>query len=233
MTTPGYFDLRGIKPDECGNYRIPHYLRSILNRYEINSLLDIGCGNGHLLLEIGREYGIGGMGIDISPEAIASGRRKGLNVELIEDISEFSEDHGCAYDLIVMVHVLEHLKKDRMIETLKDIHENLLSDKGRLLVVVPNAQSSTGCYWAYEDFQHNWLFTTGSLYYVLLAAGFTSVEFVDPRCTSGLRWPKRMLRLAFTKLYEMKTAFWNNATNSAFHKPSPNIFSYEIKCLAR
>ena len=57
---------------------------------------------------------------------------------------------------------------------------SLLTQSGSLLVMVPNAQSNTGSYWAYEDFTHHTLFTAGSLYFVLRQAGFDSVEFVDP-----------------------------------------------------
>ena len=233
MTQPGYFELRGIHHEESSRYKMPAYLRAVVEGNGIKSLLDIGCGTGHLLAEIARTYGIEGKGVDTSPEAIACARTKGVDVILIEDISEFSKNHTRSYDLITMIHVLEHLQKDQMIGTLKDIRKNLLSPGGKLFVAVPNAQSSTGCYWAYEDFQHNWLFTTGSLYYVLLAAGFTSVEFVDPFCTVGMVFGKKILRLALLKLYEMRTRIWNIAANGAFHKPSPNIFSYEIKCLAK
>lgn len=43
--------------------------------------------------------------------------------------------------------------------------------------MMPNAQSNTDCYWAYEDFTHYTLFIAGSLLYVLREAGFTNIEF--------------------------------------------------------
>ncbi|MGC9101323.1 MAG: hypothetical protein ACP5HC_08750 [Caldisericum sp.] len=41
--------------------------------------------------------------------------------------------------------------------------------------MVRNVQSNTGAYWAYEDFSHFTLFTSGSIYYVLKMAGFDEI----------------------------------------------------------
>jgi hypothetical protein len=104
---------------------------------------------------------------------------------------------------------------------------------GQLIVMVPNAQSNTGCYWAYEDFTHSTLFTAGSLYYVLCAAGFSQVEFIDIDCTAGMKPFKKLMKKCLLGLYIFHFGFWNKVTASAFHSPSPQIFSYEIKAIAR
>jgi len=35
------------------------------------------------------------------------------------------------------------------------------------------------------------------------------------------------------KYYKFKIDFWNKVTASYFHEPSPKIFSYEIKVMAK
>jgi hypothetical protein len=85
----------------------------------------------------------------------------------------------------------------------------------------------------YEDFTHTTLFTAGSLKYVLIGSGFTSVEFLDPKCIAGLSWWKRNKKLFFTRLYEINLNFWNRVTSSSFHVPSPRIYSFELKAKAR
>lgn len=62
---------------------------------------------------------------------------------------------------------------------LRYIKETLLTDKGQVFIRVPNAQSNIGCYWAYEDFTHNLLFTAGSLLFVLCSAGFENIKLID------------------------------------------------------
>ncbi len=56
---------------------------------------------------------------------------------------------------------------------------------------MPNAQSHTGCYWAYEDFTHNTLFTAGSLLYVLKMAGFAHIEIIDKDALVGVKGGKK------------------------------------------
>ena len=127
-------------------------------------------------------------GIDINDEAVTICCELGLKVEKINDIVSCVEKSGSKYDLIIMSHVLEHIDKQNIINTLKSIKQGLMGPKASLIVMVPNAQSNTGCYWAYEDFTHTTLFTGGSLYYVLKSAGFETVEYIDPLGTEGHRF---------------------------------------------
>ena len=108
-----------------------------------------------------------------------------------------------------------------------------LSENGKLLIAVPNAQSNTDSYWAYEDWTHTTLFTSGSIYYVLKAAGFDKVDFLDIDCTLGSSKIKSTVRKFFLMLYIANKKFWNKITHSAFHQQSPQIFSYEIKVKAQ
>lgn len=57
--------------------------------------------------------------------------------------------------------------------------ENLLNSKGKLYIAVTYVQANTGAYWFYEDFIHNFLFTSGSLIYVLKASGFDNILFLN------------------------------------------------------
>jgi hypothetical protein len=102
-----------------------------------------------------------------------------------------------------------------------------------VIITVPNAQSNTGAYWAYEDFTHEYLFTSGSIYYVLTLAGFRQIEFIDIDCTEGLPIIKKLVRKILLKMYKAKVHFYNKITCSSFHKQSPEIYSFEIKVLAK
>ncbi|MCS7232153.1 MAG: hypothetical protein RMJ67_08465 [Elusimicrobiota bacterium] len=137
------------------------------------------------------------------------------------------------FDVILLLHVIEHIPKDKVIETLSLIKKDFLAQNGMALIAVPNAQSNTDCYWAYEDWTHTTLFTSGSIYYVLRAAGFTEIEFLDIDCTLGLPIHKKLIRKFLLKLYIANKNFWNRVTSSSYHKPSPQIFSYDIKVKAK
>ncbi|MFM6056552.1 MAG: class I SAM-dependent methyltransferase, partial [Sphaerospermopsis kisseleviana] len=166
-----------------------------------------------------------------------------IDEQALEVSSKFHKVYDCreigwdneltnSFDLIIMSHVLEHFPKDEMISRLIQIR-TLLKDNGKIVIMVPNAQSNTGAYWAYEDFTHHYLFTSGSIYYVLKAAGFSKIDFIDVDCTAGLKPTKRVVKRILLSLYKINFNFWNRITTSYFHRPSPQVFSYEIKICAK
>lgn len=214
-------------------YKLPEYYKKILPQVKESNILDIGCGFGQILLALKKIGYTNLKGIDIADEAINYCEKKGFNVEKIADLIEFSIKNNERYDFIIMSHVLEHLEKERIIETLVGIKNNLLSENGLLFIAVPNAQSNTGCYWAYEDFTHHTLFTAGSLYFVLKSAGFESVEFLDTDGLEGSILVIKLLKKFLLFLYKANIHFWNRVTNSSFHRPSPQIFTYELKAIAK
>lgn len=228
-----YFRHRNVAGSSYADYRLPPYLAPLVPADRRTAILDIGCGFGQMLGAL-RAAGYSALaGVDLSAEAVAFCREQGLAVEQCADLCEFCRRSNRRYDFIIMSHVLEHLAKEQIIETLQAVRSELLAPGGSLLVMVPNAQSNTGCYWRYEDFTHTTLFTAGSLHYVLKAAGFASVEFVDPDGTAGNPWPVKLVRRFLLAVYRLKLRFWNRVTRSAFHRPSPQIFTYEVKALAR
>ena len=154
---------------------------------------------------------------------------QGLPV-VMGDVMQYT---GNRYDCVLMSHVLEHLSKDHVIPMLRKIRSDILTEHGKLVLMVPNAQSNTDCYWAYEDFTHYTLFTAGSLFYVLREAGFTAIEFLDPDGLGNSTGWKKFVKRLLLKAYIKNKLFWNKVTGSAYHQPSPMIFTWELKCLAR
>jgi len=229
----GYFINRGIGEDDYKNTKIPAYLDKVLPKNKNAKILDIGCGLGQILLALKKEGYTNIKGIDISEEAIQNCREKDLDVYKITNLKKFCKSSTEKYDFIIMSHVLEHIDKKEIITTLKLIRNYLMKKNSILQISVPNAQSNTGCYWAYEDFTHTTLFTVGSLLYVLRSAGFEDIEILDKDCTEGTSLVKTIIRKIFLKIYENKIKFWNKITNSSYHKPSPKIFSFQIKILAK
>jgi len=228
-----YFSNRSVNNNFYLNYNIPEYLHKILPKDKSSAILDIGCGMGQLISALKKQGFTDVEGIDISKEAINLCKLRYLDVFEIANLEDFCSMAKKRYDFIIMSHVLEHLEKSSIIRTLQLIKQYLMKPEGSLMVMVPNAQSNTGCYWAYEDFTHNTIFTAGSLCFVLKSAGFESIEFLDP---DGLEasWPIiKWLRKFFLFIYKANIIFWNRVTNSSFHCPSPQIFTYELKALAK
>jgi SAM-dependent methyltransferase len=205
---------------------MPLWARGLLPDDKNSRILDIGCGYGNFLHSVKILGYDESSGIDICPQTVDECQNRALNVSLISSLEDYCDNYsGERFAFILMSHVLEHLNKNCVINILNLIKDKLLADDGKLLICVPNAQSSTGCYWAYEDFTHETLFTAGSLIYVLKAAGFSSVEIIDADCLCGLRRRDKYLKKILLFLYRKKVNLWNWVTGSSFHRPSPQVFS--------
>lgn len=228
----GYFAARGVVPNSYDGYVLPAYLKRILPADHGAAILDIGCGFGQMLQALKTAGYIDLAGIDVSDEAVMSCMAMGLAVEKIESLEAYCFSVRKGFDFIIMSHVIEHIDKTKIIETLSLVRTLLLKEGGRLVVITPNAQSPTGSYWAYEDFTHTTIFTAGSLYFVLRRAGFKYIEFIDVSGIEGSPFCFGMIKKVLLFFYKAKTAFWNRVTNSSFHRPSPQIFTFEIKAVA-
>ena len=226
-----YFEFRQVRPGDYSNFEVPRYLLNTLGDSKDARILDFGCGFGQLAFAL-RALGFRRVeGLDIAPAAIEHCRSRGLECHDGAD-SEFFELGAARYDFVVTSHVVEHFPKDQIIPLLERLF-GILRPGGALVVIVPNAQSNTGAYWAYEDFTHCTLFTAGSLYYVLRAAGFDPVSILDPDALDASRGFKRMARALLLRVYRANYFFWNKVTGSAVHAPSEVSFAFEVKALGR
>jgi SAM-dependent methyltransferase len=227
-----YFKLRSIDEQTYNNYMIPYYMDNILPKDKNTSILDIGCGYGQMLASLKRKGYTNLHGIDVAPDAVDFCQRQNLDVVAVDDIVYFNNTEK--YDLIIMSHVLEHIEKSKVIEILKHIRTKLLKSGGAFLLMVPNAQSNTGAYWMYEDFTHYTLYTAGSVLYVLKAAGFADIKFLDSDgVESAGTWYGKLIRKFFLKIYDFNKYFWNKITLSAYYRESPRIYTFELKVYAK
>ncbi len=226
-----YFQYRGVAPDFFKSHSLPRYLMNALPAEKTAAICDIGCGFGQNLSAI-RGLGYSNVfGIEPSQKAYEHLCALGLKVfkgEVAQAAALLTEKAKFAY----ITHVLEHIPKKEIIPTLKLIKQSILAPQGKLLVAVPNAQSFTGAYWRYEDWTHEVLFTSGSLLHVMRAAGFENAIIYDADCLMNTRSLfKRMVKKTLLSLYEMNYRFWMRVTTSAVHRPSPLVFSFEVKAI--
>jgi SAM-dependent methyltransferase len=220
-----YFKLRGIELPSWLSFRL-----KMLDRK--STILDFGCGFGQNLQRL-REFGFADIyGADVNTQALTHCKANGINTFDISAGAEILADAGVKFDLIISTHVLEHIPKNQVIGTVA-ILRKILNPGGQLIVAVPNAQAFTGAYWAYEDFTHHTLFTSGSLLFVLRAAGFAEPQIIDKRAVEGLAVMPKLVRTIASLLYELKYKFWKKMLASATHVSSVDVYTYEVKASAR
>jgi ubiquinone/menaquinone biosynthesis C-methylase UbiE len=85
-------------------------LQEILETFEWNSLLDIGCGKGDLLAQIDRRYsGRHLVGVDLNASRVEQARAKGVEGFQLnaENLDKFSDS---VFDVVVSTNVIEHVE---------------------------------------------------------------------------------------------------------------------------
>ncbi len=138
-------------------------------------ILDIACGAGHFLYFIQSEGYKNSYGIDISKEQINLAKKMGVKNVEESDFMEYLPCYKKSFDVITANDIMEHLKKDELMNFL-DLLYRCLKKEGILIVTVPNAMSLFGASAVFADFTHEIGFTPGSLAQVLHACNFTNVR---------------------------------------------------------
>lgn len=148
------------------------------NRSSSAWILDIGCGIGYFLDEMGR-HGFSVRGVEKSKDARDFAHRNfGVTCYPPEKLQEFDE---LSFGVITLWHSLEHL--ENLNETLKRINK-LLVENGTVFVAVPNANSADAKHykemWAAFDVpRHLWHFTPSDMKKLVEKHGF-GIEAMYP-----------------------------------------------------
>jgi len=135
--------------------------------------IDLGCGSGELLRLLESEGIRGGIGVDLSAEALAAARTAAPSCEFIcADAIEFlsSRPDASAPGLFAL-NFIEHLPKPSTPHFFREAHR-VLKAGGHLVAIVPNALSPFGASTRYWDFTHEQAFTPASIRQVARMGGF-------------------------------------------------------------
>ncbi len=229
---PTYFEARRVNKNEQRKAELPDYIINELPIDKNAKILEIGCGYGFMLQEFKERSYKNSSGIDIDASAVKHCTDNSLNASLITDLKKYLQASKDKYDFVIMSHIIEHLKKDDIIPTLSAIYENILNESGKLVILTPNAQALVGAYWLHEDFTHELIFTSGSLYYVLYMSGFRNIKFLDIYSTANLGFIKKFIRYAALKTYEIFITALHKLLANAYYDKSEKIFSVELKAVA-
>ncbi len=143
------------------------------------TFLDVGCGSGQDVA-LYRDAGWDAYGVEMNPDAVAVGRRKGLSI-FAGDIA----DRGLPlppgfFGAVQMGHSLEHVLSPLAVLTrLREV----MRPGGRLLIIVPNAAGADfslfrECWNALMLPQHVNHFSSEALQRLLVSSGF-SIERIS------------------------------------------------------
>ncbi len=167
---------RPARPDDvhqaARSYRF--YFRGFISPDKDSRILDVGCGSGIILKWLKQEGYRHVTGIDVSPEQVEAARERLDNIIQGEGVS-FLSTRSEEFDLIIAVDLIEHLKKEELLEFL-DACRDALRRGGCLLVQTPNLAAPRGPALRYGDFTHELGLTPTGLRSLFRLAGFDNYE---------------------------------------------------------
>lgn len=103
-----------------------------------SSVLEIGCLEGRFLHYLKTLYGCNVLGIDVNRDIAHKGMETlGINI-LTENIETTSSLKHNAFDIVVMFHLLEHVKSP--VGVVRKAHKSL-REGGRIIVEIPNGKT--------------------------------------------------------------------------------------------
>jgi len=170
-------------------------------------IIDLACGAGHFLYFLQKEGYTNTQGIDLSEEQLEVANKMGVENLEKADLFDYLPKHPQSFDMIIANDIIEHLKKDEVLEFLDMIYHSLVPN-GRVLICTVNAQSLFGARTVFIDFTHEQGFTPISLSQVLRVCNFEDVKVYGEKpiahdfksaVRAGLWWgAKKMLKVYVT-----------------------------------
>jgi SAM-dependent methyltransferase len=206
-----YGGRHGMTADFCLGRRL-NWIENKRQRGE--RLLDVGCGDGSLLLAA-KVRGWKVTGLERFPD---DARVKGLDVFM--DVSELKPTSG--YDCITLWHSLEHIAEPfKLLEQLR----GFIKPGGKVIVAVPDfggwQARLFGRYWLHLDVpRHLWHFTQPALRGAFEKAGLEVTQTFHQEFEYDLLgWSQSMLNA----LFKTPNVFFNWLTKKPTHVTKPML----------
>ena len=143
----GYFESENDSLTQAQKNKVNHILRK-MNLKEGQTLLDIGCGWGELILTAAKKYKVKALGITLSTEQCDAVKKRiqeeGMENLLEVQLIDYREIKDRKFDRVVSVGMLEHVGKDHLNEYFSYVNQ-LLNDGGlSLLHSITGIHEGTG-----------------------------------------------------------------------------------------
>lgn len=124
----GYFKTAADTLEQAQTNKVDYILKK-LNLHEGNTLLDIGCGWGELIIAAAKKYKVKAMGITLSSEQMEKANQR-IEKEGLKDLAkvqliDYRQLKEQSFDRIVSVGMIEHVGKDCLHEYFMTINKLL------------------------------------------------------------------------------------------------------------
>ena len=181
------------------------FLKQHLKLSEDKKILELGCGIGGLLYFLKKSGCENYLGVDISEEQLSICQKYVTTKVLNEDVLSFLKNHNHKYDLIVLLDLIEHLGKDKIIQFIELLYKTL-DLNGRILLRTPNMGSLFGLRSRYIDFTHEVGFTEESIKQVFNQSDFSKVQVHNTYIGKKRLFAVKCYQRILEKLYNIQSS---------------------------
>jgi len=153
------------------------YLPLIKHKPKDAPILDLGCGQGFMLRYLQSAGFTNLTGVDVSAEQVNIAQSRGFNA-IHADVFDFLKARENEYEIITAIDIIEHFKKEEIMELLPLIHR-ALKPGGVFALQTPNGDGLMPNYVIYGDFTHFTILSALSLKNILTLTNFTNIQFKE------------------------------------------------------
>ena len=155
-------------------------IRSRLDDYlpifsSASDVLDVGCGRGELL-DLLRQHGVTGRGVDTNDAMVHLCRARGLDVERDDALGFLERQLDGSLGGLAAIQVVEHFEPAYLLRFLETAHHKLRAGAPLVLETI-----NAACWMAFfetylRDITHRQALHPDTLRYLVQTSGFTSVD---------------------------------------------------------
>jgi O-antigen chain-terminating methyltransferase len=116
-------------------------------------VLDLGCGRGEFL-ELCNKFGIEVLGVDASEKNVELVKSLGFKAHKDDILNFLKKQESNSYNLVSLIHVVEHLEFCYVLELFKEVHR-ILKSGGIFIVETPYVKSPLAAFNFWLDPTHN------------------------------------------------------------------------------
>ena len=161
--------------------RVAEYLPLVASVKVVSAeapVLDLGCGRGEWL-EVLRDQGSPGRGVDLNAISVADCRERGLHVDQVDALGFLQSLADESLGAITSMHLVEHLPFQTLLELLAECRR-VLKTGGLLILETPNpANVLVGSNTFYLDPTHRNPIPSALLRFAVESVGFGNVSVMD------------------------------------------------------
>ena len=136
--------------------------RWFLRRLDLGRTLDVGCGIGRNLDNLGGNA----VGVDHNAEGVATCRARGFEAYTVDEFLQSEAAAPAAYDAVLFAHVLEHMDRAAAVALVQE-YLPYLRRPGRLVLITPQERGFA------SDATHVELMDCDTLASIARECGFT------------------------------------------------------------